>query len=252
MTLAWTPDTAALVDREPVAPALGRWTISLLLVVLLHVAGIVAVLSWRVLPPSFELPPPAIMIDLPPVAIPLPVPVPPPPPVFPKPPEPEPELIKEPEPEIVPPKPEVVLQPKPKPKPVQKKVEAPPQPELPPMPAPPVPAQQVQAPPMPVPVAAPSVTPTYEGQVIALLNRHKRYPRAALVRGLQGVPVVRFKVDREGKLLSVALEHSCGHRLLDEEIVATVQRAAPLPPFPADMTQPQQEFVVPVRFELQH
>jgi protein TonB len=191
------------------------------------------------------------MIDLPPMPVPLPAPVPPPPPVFPKPPEPEPELIKEPEPEIVPPKPDVVLPPKPKPKPVQKKVEAPPQPEFPPtpMPAVPVPAP-VAAPPMPA-VVAPSVAPSYEGLVMAVLQRHKRYPRAALVRGLQGIPTVRFTVARDGTLLSFALERSCGHRLLDDEVLATIQRAAPLPPFPVEMAQAQQEFVVPVRFELQ-
>jgi hypothetical protein len=52
MTLAWNADTAALADREPVAPAVSRWTASLLVVALLHAAGVLAVLNWRVSTPT--------------------------------------------------------------------------------------------------------------------------------------------------------------------------------------------------------
>lgn len=90
--------------------------------------------------------------------------------------------------------------------------------------------------------------PTWEGAVLAALNKAKRYPRQAALRHQQGEPYIRFVMDREGRVLSSRLERSCGFRALDDEAVALPKRAAPLPKPPGDMPGDTIELVVPVQF----
>lgn len=107
--------------------------------------------------------------------------------------------------------------------------------------------------PAPAPSAASSASssrPNWERQVLAHLERHKIYPRAAQLRRLQGVSHVRFAIDRAGNVLSVRLERSSGHGLLDEETLALPTRASPLPAPPADIALSRMELVVPVQFTL--
>ncbi|MEE4450540.1 TonB family protein [Novosphingobium resinovorum] len=89
---------------------------------------------------------------------------------------------------------------------------------------------------------------TWEGQVLAALNKQRRYPRLAVTRRQQGVPWVRFVMDREGKVLSARLERSSSFPDLDREAVALPKRAQPLPKPPADKAGNTLELVVPVEF----
>ncbi|BAV65652.1 energy transducer TonB family protein [Sphingobium cloacae] len=104
------------------------------------------------------------------------------------------------------------------------------------------------------PAAAPpppgNAKPTWEGQVLAALNKVRRYPRDALFRKQQGVPYIRFLMDREGKVLSARLERSSGIASLDAEAIALPKRAQPLPKPPASVTGDTIELVVPVEFFL--
>jgi len=94
--------------------------------------------------------------------------------------------------------------------------------------------------------------PTWEGLVLGALNKAKRYPRDAQLRRQQGVPYIRFVMDRNGKVLSSRLEHSSGHGALDDEAVALPKRAQPLPKPPDDVRPGEAniELVVPVEFFL--
>ena len=91
---------------------------------------------------------------------------------------------------------------------------------------------------------------TWEGRVLAQLNKHRRYPRMAMARRQQGVPYIRFVIDREGKVLSSRLERSSGFPDLDREAVALPKRASPLPKPPIDGDGEALELVVPVEFFL--
>jgi protein TonB len=174
-----------------------------------------------------------------------------------KPIEPEAEIIEQ---------PIVEEQPKPKPKPAKqaKREQAAQQPKKEPEPdeerveqttAPPTtpaPPSQVAAAPAP---GAQSMQPsnaqvTWEGAVLAQLERHKRYPRAARRRSQEGVPSVIIRINRQGEVLSVRLSHSSGFAMLDEEATALPERASPLPPPPPDMAGDPFEFTVPVQFFL--
>jgi periplasmic protein TonB len=120
-----------------------------------------------------------------------------------------------------------------------------------PSPDPAPPKKETAAPePKPVPPAPPAsdAKPTWQGQVLAALNKVKRYPREASFRRQQGVPYIRFVMNRAGVVLSVQLERSSGFRPLDNEALALPKRASPLPKPPEDVRGDSIELVVPVEF----
>ena len=85
--------------------------------------------------------------------------------------------------------------------------------------------------------------------MLARLERFRHYPRAAQVAREQGVAYVHVRIDRQGRVLSVALQRSSGHASLDEEALQTFHRAQPLPAPPASLPDPV-ELEVPVEFFL--
>ncbi|WP_443972073.1 TonB family protein [Sphingobium sp. CR28] len=57
----------------------------------------------------------------------------------------------------------------------------------------------------------------WEGQVLGALNQAKRYPKLAMTRRQQGVPYIRFVMNRDGAVLSSQLERSSGFPDLDRD-----------------------------------
>lgn len=66
----------------------------------------------------------------------------------------------------------------------------------------------------------------------------------------QGVVYLRFAIDRQGKVLSSQINKSSGFELLDDEVLALVQRAQPVPSPPPDIAGDRIELLVPVAFSL--
>ena len=62
--------------------------------------------------------------------------------------------------------------------------------------------------------------------------------------------LVRFTMDRSGRILSSRVEQGSGRALLDREALAMLQRAQPLPAPPADVVGATLELVTPVEFFL--
>lgn len=89
---------------------------------------------------------------------------------------------------------------------------------------------------------------TWQSELQAHLERRKRYPRKARMRHQQGVPWVRFTMNRKGEVLEVALHRSSGYPVLDREVTALVKRAQPLPPPPEDIPGDSLTMAVPVEF----
>ena len=98
---------------------------------------------------------------------------------------------------------------------------------------------------------APEAAAGYYTRLQAWLEKHKRYPRRARLRGEQGVVLLRFVVTRRGEVSAFGIEKSSGHSRLDEEARKMIQRAQPLPKMPLEMRVSRIEFLVPVRFFLQ-
>lgn len=94
------------------------------------------------------------------------------------------------------------------------------------------------------------ISPGYRAALGAWLNSHKRYPERALERREEGRAVLRFTVDRNGRVAAFAVVKSSGYPDLDAA-VEEMMRGAVLPPFPAEMSQPSIEITVPIRFSLE-
>lgn len=91
---------------------------------------------------------------------------------------------------------------------------------------------------------------TWQNALRAHVALFKRYPLLAQRRGEQGVALVRFLLDHSGRVRSVTLVHSSGHSDLDDEALAWIRRAEPLPPPPPEMGQGPTELTIPLQFEL--
>lgn len=211
-----------------------RWGGCFAAIVGVHVAAALLFVAWKNLAPPPDVPPPAIMIDMAPLPAAKPVPPPPAPKV--KPPE-----------------------PKPVQKPVQKLVLL--KEELPVAPSdaeleaaqkttPVHAAPAATTTPAPAPAVSAAAKASYEASIIAHLEKHKRYPPEARMRRHQGVAYIQFTVDRQGKVLSYKLYRSSSSQHLDDEVLALIVRAQPLPPIPADRPEQTLDFVVPVQFSL--
>jgi periplasmic protein TonB len=107
----------------------------------------------------------------------------------------------------------------------------------------PMTAQQVKG-------GAPHVEPSWQSSLVRQLQRYKRYPSEAQARNEEGVVVLSFSLDRRGRVLAHRIAHSSGFSDLDNEVMAMIMRAEPLPPFPASMPQPRIDLTVPIRFSL--
>lgn len=215
-------------------------------------------------PAKTETPPPpepvtqeAVKPETPP---PEPTPPEPPPPEQPPPEQPPPD--EPPVPEETPPEP--LPEPPPAPPDVRPAVALPPKPVARPRPPKPVTRPRVTEP-APVPTRAEPAAPppaarpapaapsaaaiqSWQMQLVAHLNRYKRYPAAAQMQRKEGVVTVRFRLMPDGSAQAVQLIRSSGTALLDEEALALISRAVPLPR-PDSMNGPI-DIAVPVQFRL--
>lgn len=91
-----------------------------------------------------------------------------------------------------------------------------------------------------------SMTPArWQSRLMAHLERRKRYPAGSKSRGEVGIVSVRFTIDDGGNVLSVALAGSSGFPDLDQEVLALVRRASPVPAPPPGVSR---TITAPVRF----
>jgi periplasmic protein TonB len=95
-----------------------------------------------------------------------------------------------------------------------------------------------------------AIEATWRDRLIAHLQRFKRYPSSAESRGEQGVVVLGFSIDRNGRVLAHHVVRSSGYSTLDGEVMEMIERAQPLPAFPASMTQDRLDLTVPIRFSI--
>jgi protein TonB len=146
--------------------------------------------------------------------------------------------------------------------PVEEKIDLPPAP-APPVEALPPPTPENPEPPAPTPVPpAPATTApprahasqaaitSWHSRIAAQIERHKAYPRGARARGETGIVQLRFSIDREGHIVTSEIARSSGHASLDQETLATLQRAEPFPAPPVDLAGDTFGFTVPVTFDI--
>jgi protein TonB len=94
--------------------------------------------------------------------------------------------------------------------------------------------------------ASPSVSPaTWKSELMAHLNRYKRYPSGAASTGTASVA---FTIARSGQVLSAHLIGSSGNPALDAEAVSLPRRASPVPAPPPDFGGGVLTLTVPIHF----
>ena len=293
-----------------------RWGTAGLVVAAIHFTAAWGALNWRQVEATPDAPPPAVMIDLAPLAVappappqevapgpqmteaqpvptpdtPTPVdetpdPTPPTPVATPEPPKPDPapaeplQTAQESKPDIPPPSlpqdikvpdqpkednAEATLAPPPPPSPKPKAHKEPPpkaheaerkKPIEPDKPK----HRQTTAPPSSIAArsntaaapsagsgASPSVSPaTWKSELLAHLNRYKRYPSGAASTGTASVA---FTIARSGQVLSARLIGSSGNPALDAEAVSLPRRASPVPAPPPDFGGSVLTLTVPIHF----
>ena len=96
----------------------------------------------------------------------------------------------------------------------------------------------------------PGTVRNYVAILQAWLEQHKEYPRRAQRRRQQGTALLYFVMNRDGEVVRYRLERSSGYRLLDQAVVAMIERAQPLPAMPDTMRRESLELRVPVQFYL--
>jgi len=238
-------------------PESARWAVCFMLAVAFHVAGAAALLARWNNNDDLVANAPVITIEL--AALPV---------------------APETTPNEIPPGPQQQeAEPEPEPeKPLEKKLELPPDPKAEPLQAV-IPPPKVEKPPekkpkkkhaslpsapssaatrseraaAPMPGANshnPNAVPNWKSQLMAQLERNKRYPSEAQSRGEQGVAQLAFSVDRGGGVHNARIVRSSGSSALDQATLAMVGRAAPLPPPPPEITGNQIPISVPIRYSV--
>lgn len=87
----------------------------------------------------------------------------------------------------------------------------------------------------------------WQSRLMAHLERRKKYPSGARARREQGTVHVRFSIDPGGNVGSVTLVRSSGFKELDNEVLALIRRASPVPAPPPGVSR---NISAPVKFSL--
>lgn len=90
----------------------------------------------------------------------------------------------------------------------------------------------------------------YASRLRVWLEAHKIYPKRARLRREEGVVLVHFIVDRQGRLLGGDIARSSGYASLDAEALAMLDRSNPFPAAPHHVRGERIEISAPVAFAL--
>lgn len=90
----------------------------------------------------------------------------------------------------------------------------------------------------------------YIAAVMRELNRHKKYPRDLKKAKVEGTVIIRFTIDRSGRLIESSVQQSSGHAGLDQAAMDMLTGAAPLPSIPEFMNRDELALAVPVDYSL--
>jgi TonB family protein len=77
----------------------------------------------------------------------------------------------------------------------------------------------------------------------ALLEKAKNYPVLARKRGMEGIVLVSFTIDKKGLPQDIRIMKSSGYQILDEEVRKMLKKASPFPEFKG-------EIKIPITFKL--
>jgi periplasmic protein TonB len=94
-----------------------------------------------------------------------------------------------------------------------------------------------------------SVVARYERALLHHIRRFQNYPAGARRDHVQGTVFVLFSIERNGSIANIQIKASSGKPSLDEEALAALRRAQPLPPIPAGLPA-ELHVLLPIAFDL--
>lgn len=83
-----------------------------------------------------------------------------------------------------------------------------------------------------------SVNPLYKSYFKSIAHQIERvwvYPSEAAKREMSGTLTLRFRISRDGKLMTARVVDGSGHEILDYAAIKAVKEAGPFDPFPANI-----------------
>jgi protein TonB len=85
--------------------------------------------------------------------------------------------------------------------------------------------------------------------LLAHIEQFRRYPPEAQRGAIQGTVYLHFVMDRSGEITAIWVGRSSGSSILDDEAIAAIRRAAPLPFIPPNWP-PHLDVTLPIVFAL--
>lgn len=90
----------------------------------------------------------------------------------------------------------------------------------------------------------------YRSNVLKLTYLNTQYPKRSMDLKQQGLVVLKIKINRQGKLLSMEEEQSTEHSLLNKAARKAVSKSTPYPEVPKGLEGRDFEFTLPFNFKL--
>ena len=90
----------------------------------------------------------------------------------------------------------------------------------------------------------------YYATLAAQMNRYKHYPMAARRARQEGTATLSLLIRRDGSVADFSISKSSGVEALDAAVLRMLERAQPLPAFPASITEDELRVDFPVSFSL--
>ena len=97
---------------------------------------------------------------------------------------------------------------------------------------------------------SPQVVNNYSNLLRAHIAKHKKYPRIAQRRKMQGEVVIAIQIGGDGSLISKNIQKSSGHSVLDKEGMNMMEKSKPFPVPPDTLKNSVTNVVVPIAFNL--
>ena len=96
----------------------------------------------------------------------------------------------------------------------------------------------------------PQVVNNYSNLLRAHIAKHKKYPRIAQRRKMQGEVIIAIQIGGDGSLISKNIQRSSGHSVLDKEGMNMMEKSKPFPVPPDTLKNSVTNVVVPIAFNL--
>ena len=96
----------------------------------------------------------------------------------------------------------------------------------------------------------PQAVNNYSNLLRAHIAKHKKYPRIAQRRKMQGEVIIAIQIRGDGSLISKNIQRSSGHSVLDKEGMNMMEKSKPFPVPPDTLKNSVTNVVVPIAFNL--